>query len=128
LDSAKDKEGKPILANEVGSTVSFVQLFEQHKETAFPNTKAFMLAAWDEKEEAMGGAEFVAGFKAACAKEQPLRGALVRYETRQTTTKKDVEICIPVFRSVPGQDEASLTKGRAFLDTVAKAAEEKKAS
>ena len=117
-----DKEGKPVLANEPGSTVSFVQLFDQHKETAFPNTKAFFLALYGEKEEEISGEDLAGAILAACnGSKQPTRGMLIKYETVDKVTKKDVAIIVPKWEYVPNQSEETIAKNRAWLDGVEKA-------
>jgi hypothetical protein len=116
-----DKEGKAVLANEAGTTVSFVQLFDQQKEVAFPNTKGFILALFGEKEDEISAEEFVGSFEVACNKTQPARGMLIKYETVDKTTKKQNEIVVPKWEHVPGQTEATIAKNRAWLDGVEKA-------
>src|SRR4029077_12904671 len=111
-----DKDGKPVLANEPGSTVSFVQLFDKHEQTAFPNTKAYFLALYGEKEEEITAEELVGAIEAACSKVNPARGMVIRFETVDKETQKHVQITIPRWETVQNQTEETIAKNRAWLD------------
>lgn len=64
----KDEKGQAKkVGNVVGSTISFIQQFEEFPDTAYGNTKAFLLALLGETEEslAQGAAESKAEFEKA---------------------------------------------------------------
>ena len=112
----KDEKGQEIQPNPVGSTVSFIQQLEKRPQTAFGNTKAFLLAAAEEDEDNITSEEFKAFLDDAKGSKQALRGKLVSYETRRKWTKdKSKLLTLPVFRAYP-QTAEDIAARRAAIE------------
>lgn len=102
-------------ANPPGSQVSFVQLFDEYPDTAFPNTKAFLLELTGDAEDDVTDDEFGEAFDRACSKDQPFRGMVIDYSTYRKDSKAKVSLCIPKFKHVP-QTVEEIAAQRAKLD------------
>jgi len=109
-------DGKPVLANAPGSTVSFIQQFDQFADTAFPNTKAFLLALVGEAEENVSEEAFVKLYEKAVSKGNPFRGWYLDFETYRKPSRKTGKILtLPKWTHVPQQLE-EIAARRAQLD------------
>jgi len=119
--------------NTPGTSVSFVQQFEEYPDTAFANTKAFIFALTGEDEgtltksaadkvarkakpkEWSADDEFGELYEALCGADQPARGMRVRYETfRKTTKKTGKELVLPKWSNIQQTDE-QIAEARAQL-------------
>lgn len=119
--------------NAPGTTVSFIQQFDEYPDTAFGNTKAFVFALTGEDEascaksaadkvakkmkpkEWSGDDEFAMLYEELCGPEQPARGMRVRYETfRKMTKKTGKELVLPRWSHIEQTDE-QVAEARAAL-------------
>lgn len=143
LAEARDASGAPIQANAPGSSFSFIQQFEEYPETAFGNTKSFILTLMGETEESLAVSaaatkaekikagelaagqdhtaddEFVAAYERLIGAAQPARGMRIRYETfRKLAKKSGISLVLPRWETVP-QTVESIAATRAKMDAVA---------
>lgn len=119
--------------NAPGTTVSFVQQFEEYPDTAFANTKAFVYALTGEDDASVEQSaaarvarkekprdwtaddEYAALYEMLCSPEQPARGMRIRYETyRKTTKKSGKELVLPRWSRIDQTDE-QIAEARAQL-------------
>lgn len=115
--TAKDDKGNPVLANATGTTATFLQQLEKNPQTAFPQTKAFLLAVTGDKEEEVDEEEFVEALQGAVGKDQPLRGAMIKAETYRKVSKKSGKtLVLPKWVSVENTPEL-IAKNRKMLDS-----------
>lgn len=138
----REKDGTPVQPNAVGSSFSFVQLFEEYPDTAFGNTKAFILALMGETDESLAAAaketvaemmkkgskataeeidkwdadaEFAAAYQRLTSSQNPARGMRIRWETYRKSSKRTGKVLtIPRWETVE-QTAEQIAETRAKL-------------
>ena len=109
-------------ADPPGYSFAFLQIFNGSKEkvdTALNNTKSYLVAAnGDTLEDFNADPEndMATLMEQACSKEQPLRGVLIDFESREVTTKVGNKIVVQKWRPVKGQKAEQIAENRAKLE------------
>jgi hypothetical protein len=108
-----------VIPNAVGTTASYIQQLDKREQTAYPNTKAFLLAAADEDESAISAEEFTAFINDATGAKQALKGVLISCETfRKFTKDGKTEMTLPRFTAIK-QTDAEVAGRRKALEGAA---------
>lgn len=138
-ERAADGNGM-VPPNAVGSSFSFVQMFDEYPETALGNTKSFIFALMGETDESIaaaaketaaamakagksqkdidewdGAMEFVEAYKRLTGSENPARGMRIKWETYRKPSKKTGKmLTIPKWETVE-QTAEMIAEARAKL-------------
>lgn len=116
LPDAKNADGSQIQANAPGSSFSFLQQFEEYPDTAFGNTKSFILTLMGEAD--VQAEEFAKSYERLVGAQQPARGMRIRFETHRKVSKKGVSLVLPSWETVP-QTVEQIAETRAKMDSTA---------
>lgn len=118
----RDKDGKEVPPNVVGSTVGWVQKLTKFK-SAPGNLKAMILSTLGFKEADVSEDDYIGACAAAEGPEQALRGMIVKFSSYRQMTKSGARAgevnTYVTFAHIPpenGNDGASIAKRKADLD------------
>lgn len=142
VPEARDASGAQIQANAPGSSFSFIQQFDEYPDTAFGNTKSFILTLMGETEESLARSaaatkaelvkagklkagedytaddEFAASYERLVGSAQPARGMRIRFETfRKLSKKSGILLVLPRWETVP-QTVEQIAATRAAMDSL----------